>query len=98
MSNENIYDKAIKHVDKLWKQTPNEFGIMPDLGNEFMWVVEILKRAKKEHELLDLYRLQQEFKERYQTEVRILHRQKILDTIRELSEEIYLKEKELEEM
>lgn len=56
------------------------------------------ERAKKVGELLDLYRLQQEFKERYITEVRPLDRQKTLDDIREITEEIYLKEEELEEM
>ena len=57
-----------------------------------------LETAKKEHELLDLYRLQQEFKERYNTQVRVLDRQKTLNDIREIAEEIYLKEKEIEEM
>ena len=58
----------------------------------------VLKRAKKVEELLDLYQLQQEFKERYNTQVRVLDRQETLDNIREITEEIYLKEKELEEM
>jgi len=54
------------------------------------------KRLEKVEELLDLYRLQQEFKERYNTAVRLLDQQEILDTLREIAEEIYLKEKELE--
>lgn len=54
------------------------------------------ERAKKVEELLDLYRLQHEFKERYNTSVRLLDQQECLDTIREIAEEIYLKEKELE--
>ena len=57
-----------------------------------------LKRLAKVEELLDLYRLQQEFKERYNTEVRILDKQETLDAIREIAEEIYEKEKELEEL
>ena len=56
------------------------------------------ERAKKVEELLDLYRLLQEFKERYNTEIRPLDRQKILDDIREIAEIIYIKEEELEEM
>ena len=40
--------KAIEYVDKLWKQQPNEFGIMPDLGNEFMWVVDFMKEQEVE--------------------------------------------------
>ena len=55
-------------------------------------------RLKKVEVLLDLYRLQQEFKERYNTQVRVLDRQETLDSIREIAEEIYLKEKELEEL
>ena len=56
------------------------------------------ERAKKVEELLDLYRLQQEFKERYNTQIRLLDKQETLDDIREIAEEIYLKEKELEEL
>lgn len=59
---------------------------------------EAKRKLKKVEELLDLYRLQQEFKERYNTSVRLLDQQEYLDNIREIAEEIYLKEKELEEM
>lgn len=45
-------EKAIEYVDKLWKQQPNEFGIMPDLGNEFMWVVDFMKEHDSELEEL----------------------------------------------
>lgn len=44
----NKLEKAIEYVDKLWKQQPNEFGIMPDLGNEFMWVVDFMKEQEAE--------------------------------------------------
>lgn len=81
----NIYDEALKEYQEVY------FGAMPT-------VVKALERAKIEHELLDLYRLQQEFKERYNTSVRLLDQQECLDTIREIAEEIYLKEKELEEL
>jgi len=45
-------EKAIEYVDKLWKQQPNEFGIMPDLGNEFMWVVDFMQEQEAELEAL----------------------------------------------
>jgi len=45
-------EKAIEYVDKLWKQQPNELGIMPDLGNEFMWVVDFMQEQEAELEAL----------------------------------------------
>ena len=61
-------------------------------------ICEIAERAEEVEILLDLYRLLLEFKERYNTLVRVLDRQECLENIREISEEIYLKEKELEEL
>ncbi len=54
-----------------------------------------LETAKKEHELLDLYQLLIEFKERYNTAVRLLDKQDALDNIREITNEIYELEREL---
>ena len=48
-------EKAIEYVDKLWKQQPNEFGIMPNLGNEFMWVVDFMKEQEAELKALKKY-------------------------------------------
>jgi hypothetical protein len=84
-NNMDIYDKELEIIESL----PHTIKVP---------LRRALKRAKKVEELLDLYRLQQEFKERYITEVRPLDRQKTLDDIREITEEIYLKEEELEEM
>ena len=60
-------------------------------------VFKALTRAKKVEGLLDLYRLQQEYRKRHTAELRSWRRQQILDSIEEIAEEIYLKEKELEE-
>ena len=83
----NIYDEAIDFMS---------YFSINDTRRKL--IIKSLERAKKVEELLDLYRLQQEFKERYNTQVRVLDRQETLDTLREIAEEIYLKEKELEEM
>lgn len=56
----NKLEKAIEYADKLWKQQPNEFGIMPDLGNEFMWVVDFM--TKQEVELKTLKKEVEELK------------------------------------
>jgi len=95
------HEEAIKALDGL-----AQFIIMNDTGTDesasaIEWhgiIKKALERAKKVEELLDLYRLQQEFKERYNTQDGVLDRQETLDTLREITEEIYLKEKELEEL
>jgi long-subunit acyl-CoA synthetase (AMP-forming) len=82
----NIYDEAKQEL----------IEIETYLEHSLDHIAKALERAKKVEELLDLYRLQQEFKERYNTQVRLLDRQETLDDIREIAEEIYRKEKELE--
>jgi len=49
-------------------------------------------------DLLDLYRLNDELKEHYAVINGIIEKHKTLDKIREVSEEINIKEEELEEM
>jgi len=78
--------------------------VMAFQKGEFEKVIKALETAQKEHERLEkveqvwnLYRLQQEYKERYTMEVRLKRRKEILDSIREIAEEIYLNEEELEE-
>ena len=56
------------------------------------------KRAKKVEELLGLYRLEKELKEKYHTSGSLYIMQHVLDELRDIAEEINLKEKELEEM
>jgi len=85
------YDEALKDLESLVSITCDGEKLLSRTKSA-------LETAEKEHELLDLYRLQQEFKERYNTQVRLLDRQETLDSIREIAEEIYLKEKELEEL
>jgi len=91
---EVLGNTVIHHIDSCGNITNNKVSD----SNEFKLIKQALERAKKVEELLDLYRLQQEFKERYNTQVRLLDRQETLDSIREIAEEIYLKEKELEEL
>ena len=57
-----------------------------------------LEIAKKEHELLELYQLKDELKEHYAVNDSVLKGQEILDRLRQVCEEINIKEKELEEM
>jgi len=88
----NIYDEAFNellHISELLRKMPLQYSPSTYKIND------ALLRAKKVEELLDLYRLQQEFKERYNTQVRVLDRQETLDDIREITEEIYLKEKRI---
>ena len=102
----SIYDEAIEIIESRTKigTMSRDYGHTVDdvlhveNAYELTTLDKALERAKKVEELLDLYRLQQEFKERYNTQVRVLDRQETLDTLREIAEEIYLKEKELEEM
>lgn len=83
----NLYDEALSKA--LWIKFNKDIEVDE--------IIKALERVKKVEELLDLYRLQQEFKERYNTQVRLLDRQVTLYDIREIAEEIYLKENELEE-
>ena len=57
-----------------------------------------LEIAKKEHDLLELYQLKDELKEHYAVNDSVLKGQEILDRLRQVCEEINIKEKELEEM
>lgn len=82
----NIYDEALKEISK-------DFGLDDD-----DIIVKALKRAKKVEELLGLYRLEKETKEKYHTSGSLYVMQHVLDELREIAEEINLKEKELEEM
>ena len=54
-------------------------------------------RVNKKDELLGLYRLQQEFQEKYSTEERLIQKMRCLDELREIKEELDALEKELKE-
>ena len=99
----NLYDEAISDLYIVMHEITrdeNDYDTMSiyEIIDKLKGIKQSLERAKKVEELLDLYRLQEEFKERYNTQVRILDKQDTLDTLREIAEEIYLKEKELEEL
>lgn len=87
----NIYDEALELV--ITKVRARESGSI-----EKEKIIKALKRAKIEHELLDLYRLQQEFQERYNTEERLIQKMHCLEELNEIRDELYNKEKELEEL
>ena len=57
-----------------------------------------LERAKKVEELLELYQLKDELKEHYAVNDSVLKGQEILDRLRQVCEEINIKEEELEKM
>lgn len=93
------YDEAIKVlkrncVSEQWlkENATDEDANGCDEAREYNEVVNFFE---KEHELLDLYRLLIEFKERYNTAVRLLDKQDVLDNIREITDEIYELEREL---
>ena len=71
---------------------------LEDCNKLYEELLAYINKSKKEHELLELYMLLVELSEKYATEIGLLERQKIFDTIIELREEIYLKKEELEEM
>lgn len=100
------YDEAIKIMQGTEKIDENNIleKLMECFDNgkviafkkgEYEIVLSAIETAKKEHELLDLYRLLIEFKERYNTDVRLLDKQDALDNIREITDEIYELESEL---
>jgi len=96
----NIFDEALK----ILKANAILFDDGTDYGASMLEAIidlenykKLLLQQEKKNELLDLYRLLNEFKERYNIEGKILDKQKTLDTIREITEEIHLKEIELAE-
>jgi len=66
-------------------------------ANELIMLEEALEQAKKEHELLELYRILINLKEEYIVSDGILKQQKALDAIRDIIEEINLLVEESEE-
>lgn len=58
-------------------------------------IEQYITEQEKKDTLLDLYRLYNEFLERYYTQDRLLDRQRDLDMLREIREEIYALEEEL---
>jgi formaldehyde-activating enzyme involved in methanogenesis len=95
---QDLWVVSVNHEDEI-SSTDKSQSSMKVYRTELTQTIQTaLERLPKVEELLDLYQLQNEFKERYNTEVRILHKQKTLNCIREIAEEIYLKEKELEEL
>ena len=56
---------------------------------------EALEQAKKEHELLELYRMLINLEEEYNTTDKLLKKQKLLDDLRNIREEINQLEEEV---
>lgn len=92
-------DKAIEEaLDGL-----AQFIIMNDTGTDesasaIEWhntIKQALTRAKKEHELLELYRLKDDLIEEYQVNDSLLERQQTLGAIQGVREEIEALEEEL---
>jgi hypothetical protein len=84
--------KRAKKVEKELKYTKEQF-------DKYWKEVCILKpRLAKVEELLKLYRLEKELKEKYHTIGSLYVMQHVLDELREIAEEICIKENELEEM
>ena len=57
-------------------------------ANELIMLEEALEQAKKEHELLELYRMLINLEEEYRVSDSILKQQKVLDVIRDVRERI----------
>ena len=66
-------------------------------ANELIMLEEALEQAKKEHELLELYRMLINLEEEYRVSDIILKKQKALDDLRNVREEINQLEEELKE-
>lgn len=66
-------------------------------ANELIMLEEALEQAKKEHELLELYRMLINLEEEYRVSDSILKQQKVLDDLRNVREEINQLEEELKE-
>ena len=102
----NIYDevKVITHQEarKIVKSNHNKFytegTFTNDIQNYIAQCEAKEQRAKKVEELLGLYRLEKELKEKYHTSGSLYIMQHVLDELRDIAEEINLKEEELEEM
>ena len=84
----NIYEEAKQEL----------IEIETYLEHSLDHIAKALERAKKVEELLGLYRLEKELKEKYHTSGSLYIMQHVLDELRDIAEEINLKEKELEEM
>jgi hypothetical protein len=86
-----IYDEALKDLENLVSTTCD--------GNQLLARTKLaLETARKEHDLLELYQLKDELKEHYAVNDSVLKGQEILDRLRQVCEEINIKEEELEEM
>ena len=87
----NIYDEALKDLENLVSTTCD--------GNQLLARTKLaLETARKEHDLLELYQLKDELKEHYVVNDSVLKGQEILDRLRQVCEEINIKEEELEEI
>ena len=87
------HEEAYKaHCNAIIGQTADEVDKNHDIVKRYM------KQQAKVEELLALYRLEKEAKEKYHTSGSLYIMQHVLDELREISEEINLKEEELEEL
>jgi len=71
---------------------------LEDCNKLYEELLAYINKVEKITELLGLYRLEKELKEKYHTSGSLYIMQHVLDEIRDVAEEIYLKEKELGEM
>ena len=85
----NFYDEALESIDKL--EISKEYLFQPVLET----IIKALETAKKEHELLEMYRMLEEWVEEYNTADSLLRKWRLHDGIRELRFEITALESEL---
>lgn len=90
----NIYDEALNCLNELGQETNDEFeGYIIDCYEDWYYkIIKALERAKKEHELLELYR-EHKYLVPFMTGLGEKSKR-----VCDIDKEIKLKEKELEEM
>lgn len=101
----NKYEKILNIIEKrtLIGTMSRDYGKTVDdvltinNANELIMLEEALEQAKKEHELLELYRMLINLEEEYRVSDSILKQQKVLDDLRNVREEINQLEEELKE-
>lgn len=101
----NKYEKILNIIEKrtLIGTMSRDYGKTVDdvltinNANELIMLEEALEQAKKEHELLELYRMLINLEEEYRVSDIILKKQKALDDLRNVREEINQLEEELKE-
>ena len=88
----NIYDEAIEEnklmCDNHIQLTKEKYSYAPKVWERrkthYTKIEQALTRAKKEHDLLELYQLKDELKEHYAVNDSVLKGQEILDRLRQV--------------